>query len=61
MATAAFVLLMLWGGNSSQSGIAVVQQEFSTYENCETARAALAKAHDRTGGLSLRSHGCYRK
>ncbi len=54
-----FILLMLWGGYSSQSGIAVVQQEFSSLETCEAARRTLERAHQ--GAMQLRAQGCFKK
>jgi hypothetical protein len=54
-----FVLIMIFGG-ASQSGFAVVQQEFNSLETCEAARASLATAHDRMYA-GLKAHGCFRK
>jgi hypothetical protein len=56
-----FVLMMLWGGESSQSGLAVVQQEFSSFESCEAARKVLEQAHGRGYGMRLKAQGCFKK
>lgn len=37
----AFVLFMVVGGPNQNSGVAVIQQEFSTQERCESARKVL--------------------
>ena len=56
-----FVLIMLWGGNTNQSGIGVVQQEFNSWEACEYARIHLSSHTDTFGGMKLRSQGCFKK
>ena len=60
MISTVYVLIMIFGANTSQSGIAVVQQEFTTYELCRDARLVIAKAHD-DRSMPLRSQGCYKK
>jgi hypothetical protein len=54
-----YVLIMIFGGSTSQSGYATVQQEFSTPERCEAARKALAERHG--GNFTLRAQGCFQK
>lgn len=61
MNTTIFVLLMLWGGETYQSGIGVVQQEFNSKESCDAARLVLEKAHVRGSGMTLKAQGCFRK
>lgn len=56
-----YILIMLWGGTTTQSGIAVVQQEFYSFEACETARKTLEKAHYTSYGMNLRAQGCFKK
>lgn len=58
-----FVLIMIFGGSTSQSGYATVQQEFTTLERCEAARKTLTALHatDRAGNFTLRAHGCFQK
>jgi hypothetical protein len=58
-----FVLIMIFGGNSSGSGYATIQQEFSTLEKCEHARKTLATIHNNnnTGYSVLRTQGCFAK
>lgn len=54
-----YVLIMIWGGSTSQSGLAIVQQEFDTYERCEIARKYLVGNNTRPS--LLRSQGCFKK
>lgn len=54
-----FVLLMVFSTSHSYGGVAVIQQEFSSRENCELAMAELSK--EPAYGLVLRSKGCFRK
>jgi hypothetical protein len=60
MTNGIFVLLMLWGTSSSNGGLAVVQQEFSSREKCEAAREVLIKAHNGSSSV-LRAQGCFQK
>jgi hypothetical protein len=53
-----YILLMLWTSGVNKS-ITVVQQEFSSYAACETARLHLSNAHG--SALELRSQGCFKK
>jgi hypothetical protein len=50
-----YVLLMVFATASSQGGISVAQQEFSSRENCEAARTALSKS------TTVSSGGCFKK
>lgn len=61
MNSTVFVLLMIWGGNTNQSGIAIVQQEFISMESCEAARKVLEKANGNGLGMRLRAQGCFKK
>jgi hypothetical protein len=56
-----YILIMLWGGNTSNSGLMNITQEFYTLEKCEAARAILEKAHKQTYGMVLVSQGCHPK
>ena len=58
-----YVLLMIFGGSTSQSGYATVQQEFTSQERCETARKELASKHATDSGrnFTLRVQGCFLK
>lgn len=66
---AGFILIVILGGYTSQSGYAVVVAEFFTREACEAARAhivasAVPKSQGGNSGdavAQLRSHGCYSK
>lgn len=55
-----YILILIFGGFSSQSGYAVIQQEFYSLERCEAARVEIAKAHNGFPVI-LRSQGCYKK
>lgn len=64
----AWILVIVLGGYSAQSGYATVVAEFFTREACEAARAHIvASAAPKSQGGSndhvaqLRSHGCYSK
>lgn len=51
-----FVLIMIISGYSTSSGVAIVQQEFTSKEKCEAARLEIAKMR-----LAMISQGCYAK
>jgi hypothetical protein len=58
-----FILIMVLGGYSSQSGVATVQAEFSSREKCEAARLHIvknltSKEHQR---VVIQSQGCFEK
>ena len=56
-----WVLLVVFYAGRADGGVAVVQQEFTSQENCEVAKVAIEKAQ--LGGYS-RSHrtlGCFKK
>jgi len=60
----AYVLIMLWTGTYVDSGVAVVQQEFTSFQACEEARRFLATAN-KTSNVSvvvkLHAQGCFKK
>jgi hypothetical protein len=58
-----YVLIMIFGGASSQSGYATIQQEFNTMERCESARKFLAQRHEKDTGntFTLQAQGCFEK
>jgi len=56
---AVFILLMVLGGNTSQSGLAVVKTEFSSFEKCEIARRHLETVMER--GTPIKAMGCFAK
>jgi hypothetical protein len=57
-----FVLLMIFSPDDHRGGGVVIQQEFSSYENCQAARKHMAAAHKGTYGLFvLRAQGCFKK
>lgn len=57
-----FVLIMVFGGATSQSGIATVTQEFSSFEACENARLYIAQSIKRGGSEAvIRSQGCFKR
>lgn len=64
-----YVLIMLFGGSTSQSGMMNIQQEFNSYENCEIARKHILKVHpiDSNGdykkyhSIYVQSQGCFKK
>lgn len=61
MGTATFVLIMIFGGLSYKAGsFAVIQQEFSSHQQCEAARQELAKRHDGYA-MPLKAQGCFKK
>ena len=60
-----YVLIIILGGYSSQSGYSTVVAEFNTFEACEAARKSIvssalpANSNDRIP--QLRAHGCHAK
>lgn len=58
--TTVYVLLMVWSSVKSNGGIAVMQQEFNSQQSCETARAAMATAHNGYTRV-LSAQGCFKK
>ena len=60
MNTGIFVLILLFGGTTSQSGISSVTQEFNSSSSCEAAKNAMI-----TGAgdmyLRVRVAGCFKK
>jgi len=57
--TTVYVLIMLWGASTSQSGMMQVTQEFNGKEKCEAAMNHLAKGA--SNYMVLRSRGCFPK
>lgn len=53
MNTAIFVLMMIIGGSTSQSGVATISQEFTSFENCEKARIEMEKSYPRATGSAF--------
>lgn len=66
-----FVLIMVFGGASTQSGLSTITAEFSSFANCEAARKKIEKDWDRrrVGNPDQRvllqvpmvTQGCYAK
>lgn len=57
-----YILIMLIGGSTSQSGYTNIVAEFNTYEACEAARAHVALSVRTTNGPGMiYSYGCYAK
>lgn len=58
-----FVLIMVLGGYSSESGISVVLHEFSSREKCEAARLHIVKnlASRKYKIIEIQSQGCFEK
>ncbi len=54
-----YILIVVLAMNSSNGGIAVVQQEFSSREKCEVARAVVVNA-DRSF-IFVKAQGCFKK
>ena len=65
MNTTVFVLLMLFGGTTTQSGMMVVQQEFNSFESCEAARIHIVSSvfndYSSSYSMRLRAQGCFKK
>lgn len=65
MESTVFVLIMIFGGASAQSGYATLQQEFTTKARCEAARAEIAERRSTkdgdNGSFYLRVQGCFAK
>lgn len=55
-----YVLLMIFSTSSHHGGVGVVHQEFTSWQSCESARIAMAKAH-RGDNAVLLAHGCFAK
>lgn len=60
-----YVLIIILGGYTAQSGYSTVVAEFNTVEACEAARKHIAASALPTSALDrapeLRSHGCHAK
>lgn len=61
-----FILIVVLGGSTNQSGYTTVNAEFKTFDACEYARKHIvtdALSRDRSYGLStpVITHGCFAK
>jgi hypothetical protein len=61
-----YVLIMLFGGWTSQSGMTTLTQEFHNFETCEIARKHIEMSVKETSPqqwnyMPLRSTGCFKK
>jgi hypothetical protein len=57
-----FVLIMIIGGVTSQSGVTTVQQEFTTLEKCQAAGKSLSDLSMKgTYNSRVSYYGCYAK
>lgn len=57
-----FVLIMIFGGSTGQSGLATLTQEFSSQATCEAARKTiLAEAMKKDDYMRMRFQGCFAK
>ena len=57
-----FILIIILGGVISGAGIAVVQQEFSSFDNCEVARKHIvATLPKEVPWGQVLSQGCFKK
>lgn len=55
-----YVLLVIFATGSSYGGVGIVQQEFSSLENCEAARQVVVKV-DRKYTAEAIMYGCFKK
>jgi len=55
-----YVLLIVFATSSTYGGVGTIQQEFSTWTNCEAARVALIKAHNGKS-VTVNAQGCFKK
>ncbi len=53
MNTSIFVLMMIIGGSTPQSGLATISQEFTSFENCEKARIEMEKSYPKDTGSTF--------
>lgn len=60
-----WVLIMVFSGGTSQSGVATLNQEFTSFEKCEFARLHIEKSVENQSMYSMstktRSTGCFEK
>jgi len=56
-----WILIIVLGAYSSQSGITTIQQEFSSFDRCEKAREAIIKNRAKDNYAHVVSQGCYKK
>ncbi len=60
-----YVLIIILGGYSSQSGYSTVVAEFNTFEACEATRKSIVSSvfppETRDRIPQLRTHGCHAK
>lgn len=58
-----FVLIMVMGGQTSQSGVTTITQEFNSFENCEKARLSIVNNIYSRGYpvTPIKAQGCFEK
>lgn len=56
-----FILIMVVGGTSSQSGLTAISAEFNNQDACNRARTALEKMHSTDKNVPVRMQGCFAK
>jgi len=59
---AVYVLIMVLGGSTSQSGYTTIQQEFNSPQACQEAERNIIEqlAHG-YGAMHVHTYGCYKK
>lgn len=57
-----FVLIMIFGGSTTQSGMSALSQEFNSSEACMAAEQTLRRAAvQQSDNVRLRISGCFKK
>ena len=56
-----FILIMVLGGTTTQSGLTTINVEFSTQKACENARLAIEKTHSFDKNVPIKIQGCFSK
>jgi len=56
-----FILIIVLGATTNQSGVAVIQQEFGSFDKCEDARKFLVADLNASWFARVRSNGCFKK
>lgn len=59
MNTITFVLIMVVGGNTSQSGLTTIKAEFATAQACEAARMVLVAQMQTNYTTPIKAQGCF--